>query len=62
MSKKIDRPPKISGTDENFRGRPKFPGPTKFSEVDHTFPGDGFGRKLDILGRRNCRNAPHRTC
>ena len=44
MSKKIDRPPKISGTDENFRGRPKFPGPTKFSEVDHTFPGDGFGR------------------
>ena len=34
MSKKVGRPPKISGADKNFRGRPKFPRPTKISGTD----------------------------
>jgi len=37
MSKKVGRPPKISGADKNFRGRQKFPGPTKNFGVDQNF-------------------------
>ena len=39
MSKKVGRPPKISGADKNFRGRPNFPGSTKFSGADQIFRG-----------------------
>ena len=59
---KIPGSTKFSGVAQIFRGRPNFPGSPKFSGVAPVFPGDGFGRKLDILGRRNCRNAPRRTC
>ena len=37
MSKKVGRPPKISGTDKNFRDRQKFPGSTKISGTDQNF-------------------------